>query len=68
MSKTIDVAALLDRSSWSAYQKLLTALAALAVIFDGVDIQILGFAIPSLITGPQFVIGVRSSGPTQDSA
>ena len=48
-SQTFDVAALLDRSSWSTYQKLLTALAALAVIFDGFDIQILGFAIPSLI-------------------
>jgi AAHS family 4-hydroxybenzoate transporter-like MFS transporter len=49
MSRTVDVAALLDGSSWSTYQKLLTALAALAVIFDGFDIQILGFAIPSLI-------------------
>ena len=48
-SQTFDVAALLDLSSWSTYQKLLTALAALAVIFDGFDIQILGFAIPSLI-------------------
>src|SRR5580700_9591640 len=48
-SQTFDVAALLDRSSWSNYQKLLTVLAALAVIFDGFDIQILGFAIPSLI-------------------
>ena len=47
--QTFDVAALLDRSSWSTYQKLLTALAALAVIFDGFDIQVLGFAIPSLI-------------------
>jgi AAHS family 4-hydroxybenzoate transporter-like MFS transporter len=47
--QTFDVAALLDRSSWSTYQKLLTVLAALAVIFDGFDIQILGFAIPSLI-------------------
>ena len=49
MTQTIDVAALLDRSSWSTYQKLLTALVALAVIFDGFDIQILGFAIPSLM-------------------
>jgi AAHS family 4-hydroxybenzoate transporter-like MFS transporter len=49
MRQTIDVAALLDSSSWSTYQKLLTALAALAVIFDGFDIQILGFAIPSLM-------------------
>jgi MFS transporter, AAHS family, 4-hydroxybenzoate transporter len=49
MTKTIDVAALLDDNSWSTYQKLLTALIALAVIFDGFDIQILGFAIPSLM-------------------
>ncbi|MGA2594855.1 MAG: MFS transporter, partial [Bryobacteraceae bacterium] len=49
ISQTFDVAALLDRSPWSTYQKLLTVLAALAVIFDGFDIQILGFAIPSLI-------------------
>src|SRR5882762_9670419 len=49
MRQTIDVAALLDGSSWSTYQKLVTALAALAVIFDGFDIQILGFAIPSLM-------------------
>ncbi len=39
---------MIDSSSWSSYQKLLTVLAALAVIFDGFDIQILGFAIPAL--------------------
>lgn len=49
MQKPIDIAALLDGSSWSNYQKALTALAALAIIFDGFDIQILGFAIPSLM-------------------
>lgn len=49
MKQTVDVAALLDGHPWSTYQKLLTALAALAVIFDGFDIQILGFAIPSMI-------------------
>jgi AAHS family 4-hydroxybenzoate transporter-like MFS transporter len=49
MPQPIDVAQLLDRSSWSTYQKLLTLVAALAVIFDGFDIQILGFAIPSLM-------------------
>ena len=49
MKRTVDVAALLDGHRWSTYQKLLTVLAALAVIFDGFDIQILGFAIPSLI-------------------
>ena len=49
MSSSIDVGALVDRGSWTSYQKSLTALAALAVIFDGFDIQILGFAIPSLM-------------------
>ena len=49
MSPTVDVAALLDGKSWSTYQKLVTVLTALAIIFDGFDIQILGFAIPSLI-------------------
>src|SRR5438270_3003499 len=67
MRHTIDVAALLDDNSWSTYQKLLTALAALALIFDGFDIQILGFAIPSLMRdwhaarnefGPVLAIGL----------
>ena len=49
MNPAIDAGELLDRGSWTGYQKLLTALAALAVIFDGFDIQILGFAIPSLM-------------------
>ena len=49
LKHTISVAALIDGSSWSRYQKLLTTLAAIAIIFDGFDIQILGFAIPSLI-------------------
>jgi AAHS family 4-hydroxybenzoate transporter-like MFS transporter len=47
--QAVDIAELLDGGSWSTYQKLLIALAALAIIFDGFDIQILGFAIPSLI-------------------
>ena len=49
VSAAIEIGALLDRGRWTPYQKLLTALAALAVIFDGFDIQILGFAIPSLM-------------------
>lgn len=44
-----DIAAVLDNAPWSTYQKLLTLLAAIAIIFDGFDIQILGFAIPSLM-------------------
>ncbi len=49
VSRTIDVGALLDHGPWTAQQKRWTILAALAIIFDGFDIQILGFAIPSLI-------------------
>ena len=49
MNETINLARRLDESSWSIYQKWVTALAAVALIFDGFDIQILGFAIPSLM-------------------
>lgn len=49
MRAAIDAGALIDGSPWTAYQKLLTALAAMAIIIDGFDIQILGFAIPSLM-------------------
>jgi len=47
--QTVNIASLLDGAAWSSYQKLVTALAALAIIFDGFDILILGFAIPSLM-------------------
>ena len=47
--KPIDAGALIDSGPWSTYQKLLTFLAALAIIIDGFDIQILAFAIPSLM-------------------
>ena len=49
VSGAVDVGALLDHGPWTAQQKRWTILAALAIIFDGFDIQILGFAIPSLI-------------------
>jgi len=45
----IDLGVLLDQGRWTTYQKLLTVLAAIAVTFDGFDIQILGFAIPSIM-------------------
>ncbi|HEY1262307.1 MAG TPA: hypothetical protein VGF06_02220 [Terriglobales bacterium] len=38
--QTINIASLLDRSPWSGYQKMVTGLAAIAIIFDGFDIQI----------------------------
>lgn len=45
----IDVGLLLDAGPWGAWQKAFTLLAALAVLFDGFDIQILGVAIPSIM-------------------
>src|SRR5688572_18822140 len=51
MSKdtTVDVGALLDEGGWSGYQKLLVAATALTIIFDGLDNQLLGAAIPSMM-------------------
>ena len=46
---TIDVGALLDEGRWSGYQKRLVAGAALAIIFDGLDNQLLGAAVPSMM-------------------
>jgi MFS transporter, AAHS family, 4-hydroxybenzoate transporter len=47
--KTVDVASVLDEGRWSAYQKLLVAGTALAVILDGMDNQLLGNVIPALM-------------------
>jgi len=47
--KTIDVGAVLDEGRWTGYQKLLVLGAALAIILDGVDNQLLPNAIPDLM-------------------
>jgi AAHS family 4-hydroxybenzoate transporter-like MFS transporter len=46
---TIDVGQILDEGNWSGYQKLVVLLTALTIIFDGVDNQLLGLAIPSMM-------------------
>lgn len=46
---TADIGQLLDRGAWGGYQKLVLLLVAFTVIFDGLDIQILGLAIPSMM-------------------
>jgi MFS transporter, AAHS family, 4-hydroxybenzoate transporter len=46
---TTDVGVLLDEGRWSGYQKLLVAGTALTIIFDGLDNQLLGAAIPSMM-------------------
>lgn len=45
----VDVGRILDEGHWGRYQMFVVALTALAIIFDGVDIQTLGVAIPSLM-------------------
>jgi AAHS family 4-hydroxybenzoate transporter-like MFS transporter len=57
----VDIAPLLDTGRWTGYQKFVTALSALAIIFDGFDIQILGFAVPSLMT--EWGLGRAAFGP-----
>jgi AAHS family 4-hydroxybenzoate transporter-like MFS transporter len=46
---TVDVASVLDEGHWSGYQKLLVAGTALAIILDGMDNQLLGNVIPTLM-------------------
>jgi AAHS family 4-hydroxybenzoate transporter-like MFS transporter len=46
---TVDVGRMLDEGHWSRYQKFVVSLTALAIIFDGVDNQLLGLAIPSMM-------------------
>ena len=47
--KTVDVGSLLDEGQWSPYQKLLVAGAALTIVLDGLDNQVLGAAVPALM-------------------
>lgn len=44
----VSASLLIDRSRWSALQKLCALLAACAITLDGLDIQILSFAVPAI--------------------
>jgi AAHS family 4-hydroxybenzoate transporter-like MFS transporter len=46
--RVIDIATLLDAGPWSVPQRWAVALAALAIIFDGLDNQMLGLAMPAI--------------------
>jgi AAHS family 4-hydroxybenzoate transporter-like MFS transporter len=48
-NQTIDVGALLDDARWSGYQKFLVAATAMTIILDGLDNQLLGAAVPSMM-------------------
>ena len=45
----IDVGSLIDRASWPVQARLYVLLAAFAVLLDGYDNQVLGFALPAMI-------------------
>jgi MFS transporter, AAHS family, 4-hydroxybenzoate transporter len=47
--KTVDVGSVLDDGGWGGYQKALVAAAALAIVFDGLDNQVLSSAIPAIM-------------------
>jgi MFS transporter, AAHS family, 4-hydroxybenzoate transporter len=57
----IDVSALLDNGRWSGAQMIAVALAALAIIFDGLDNQLLGLATPAIIA--EWGIGPKQLRP-----
>jgi MFS transporter, AAHS family, 4-hydroxybenzoate transporter len=46
---TADVGTLLDEGGWSGYQKVLVGATAMTIIFDGLDNQLLGAAIPAMM-------------------
>src|SRR5687768_5832739 len=48
--KTVDVGQVIDEGRWSGYQKLLIFGTALTIILDGVDNQLLGNAVPTMMT------------------
>jgi len=47
--KTIDVGSALDDGEWGGYQKALVGAAALAIVFDGLDNQVLSGALPAIM-------------------
>jgi AAHS family 4-hydroxybenzoate transporter-like MFS transporter len=47
--KPIDIAALLDEGAWTARQKQFVLLTALTIVFDGIDNQLLGIAVPAMM-------------------
>ena len=48
-SKTADIGSLLDDGPFTLIQKLIVCLAALSIIMDGFDGQLIGYAIPTII-------------------
>ncbi len=49
MQTRVDIGQLLDTARWSGYSKWLVSLVALTVVFDGIDNQLLGIVIPTIM-------------------
>ena len=47
--ETVDVGRLIDERPWNRYQQGLVLLAALTIVFDGIDNQLLGVSIPAIM-------------------
>ena len=47
--EAVDIGRLIDGGRWSGYQRWLVSLAALAVVFDGIDNQLMGIAVPTIM-------------------
>jgi AAHS family 4-hydroxybenzoate transporter-like MFS transporter len=48
-SPQVDIGRQLDEGRWTAYQQWLVLLTALTIVFDGIDNQLLGVAMPSIM-------------------
>ena len=49
MRTPVDIGSLIDEGRWGRYQRRLVALTALTIIFDGIDNQLLGIALPAIM-------------------
>ena len=49
MRRPVDIGQLLDSARWTGYSKWLVALVALTIVFDGIDNQLLGIVIPTIM-------------------
>jgi AAHS family 4-hydroxybenzoate transporter-like MFS transporter len=48
-TSSVDIGDVLDSGRWSGYQRWLVALTALTIVFDGIDNQLMGVAIPTIM-------------------
>src|SRR5947209_5620874 len=46
---TVDIGRILDEGRWGGYQQFVVLITALSIVIDGIDSQLLGVAIPSMM-------------------